>query len=263
MAADGGCQVASGAGAAGSAGLVLSPTSLTGAEKPSSFIIDRNATRARRCRKSLITAARLHAEESKKGGFRGKWAMVTLTYRPGVDISPKHVSQLVHCFRSYFGRLPGVARHHRLRYVWCLELHKSGRPHYHVLIRLPQGITLPKPDKRGWWKHGSTNRDWARKPVGYMAKYASKFTPDSVDKLPKGYRTHGVGGLDPDGRRQLRWWKAPEGAREALGLFADIRKVAAGYLDRLTGCFWPSPWRVFLRDGQLFAFKDPTLCAPA
>lgn len=264
MAADGCAQVASGAGAAGSAGLVLSPTSQTGGEKPSAFIIDRALTRARRCRKSIITGARLHVEEATRGGHRGAWAMVTATYAPGRDASPRHISGLVQCIRSYLGRVGrGGRRGVRFRYLWTLEVTKAGVPHYHLLVRLPQGITLPKPDKRGWWQHGSTRIEWARKAVGYLAKYASKFTPESIGFLPKGFRTHGCGGLNDEGKRQLRWWKAPEGARDALGLFADIRKVAGGYLDRITGSFWLSPWRVFLRDGQLFAFKDPSLCALA
>jgi hypothetical protein len=166
---------------------------------------------------------------------------------------------LVKCIRSFVGR-SGRSRHwSRLRYLWCLELTRALVPHYHLLIWIPKGCKLPKPDERGWWKHGSTRIEWARKAVGYLAKYASKFTAAVIDALPKGFRTHAVGGLNPESKRELRWWKSPLDARAALGEAADIRKTRGGYADRITGVFWPSPWHVFLTpDGRLFAWKDVT-----
>lgn len=262
MAADGThSQVASGE----AAGLVLSTTSdttpLRGAAAKQIIEIDRLESRSRRCRKSILTGARLHVEEAQASSIRGRWAMVTLTYRPGSTPQPRDVTGLVKCIRSYFdraGRAWGWSGH-RFRYLWCLELTKALVPHYHLLVWLPKGFTLPKPDKRGWWKHGSTRIEWARKAVGYLAKYASKFSRDVVEALPKGFRTHAVGGLGAESKRQLRWWKSPTDAREALGVLADIRKRAGGYLDRVTGQFWPSPWHVFrTHDGRLFAWKEIT-----
>jgi hypothetical protein len=273
MAADG--MAVQGGGAA-AAGLVLSTTSdtahlyglnaepqplaapkLTGAASKVILEIDPMASRAKRCRKSILTGARLHVEETQSAGVRGRWAMVTCTYRPGSDASPRDISGLLKCIRSYLGRLGCAGGRAHFRYLWCLELTKARVPHYHVLVRLPRGVTLPKPDKRGWWPHGSTRIEWARKAVGYLAKYASKFTRDVCDAIPKGFRTHAVGGLNAESKRQLRWWKSPLDAREALGLMADIRKSLGGYLDRVTGAFWPSPWRVFLTpDGRVFAWKS-------
>ena len=60
-----------------------------------------------------------------------------------------------------------------LHYVWVLELTKRGRPHYHVLFWLPKGVSMPKADKQGWWKHGMT-RSGGHSPVGYLCKYTSK-----------------------------------------------------------------------------------------
>jgi hypothetical protein len=75
-----------------------------------------------------------------------------------------------------------------------------------------------------------------------MAKYASKFCSEAARYLLCGFRTHAVGGLNKESQRELRWWKSPLDAREALGLFADIRKVFGGYADKLTGEIWPSFW---------------------
>lgn len=137
-----------------------------------------------------------------------------------------------------------------------MELTKRLRPHYHLLFWLPRGIKLPKPDESGWWKHGSTRIEWAKHAVGYMAKYASKFVPEAAVHLPRGFRTHAVGGLNEESRREMRWWKSPLEAREHLGESADIRKVLGGYADKLTGLFWPSPWRVLIQpDGRLIAWR--------
>jgi hypothetical protein len=162
----------------------------------------------------------------------------------------------------YTRRAGGAWDRTGFRYLWCLELTKARVPHYHILIRIPHGLSLPKPDKRGWWTHGSTNIQRARKAVGYVAKYASKFTSALCAALPKGFRTHGVGGLNSESSRVLRWWKSPLDAREALGVLADIRKLVGGYADRVSGVFWPSPWHVLLtRDGRVFAWKDQLQCA--
>jgi hypothetical protein len=238
-------------------GLVPSTTSETGARIE--FEIDRFKVRAKRMRKSIITAGRLHVEEATKGGFRGAWAMLTLTYRDGVDALPRHISGLLSAIRMHLSRRGITRRGSGFRFVWALELTKRLRPHYHVLIRLPRGISLPKPDKRGWWQHGLTRIEWARNAIGYLAKYASKFTEDCAAALPKGMRTHGVGGLNPESKRELRWWKAPTEAREQLGAAADIRKVLGGYADKNTGLYWPSPWHVFItKDGRTIAWKEVT-----
>lgn len=104
-----------------------------------------------------------------------------------------------------------------------------------------------------------TQIEKARNCVGYLAKYASKFTSLVAAAFPKGFRTHGVGGLGDESKRELRWWKAPREARDALGVAADIRKTKGGYFDRLTGEMWPSPWKVTFLFGRTFAWKVITL----
>ena len=243
--------------ASAAAGLVSSTTS--GTSGVLRIEVDQFATRAKRLRKGVITGARLHEQEAQAQGFRGRWAMLTCTYRDDVNSSPRDVSELLRHIRGHFGR---VARRKygvnapRFRYTWVLELTKRLRPHYHVIFWLPSGIKLPKPDQAGWWKHGSTRIEWAKYAVGYIAKYASKFCAIAASHLPRGFRTHAVGGLNEESRRELRWWKSPLEARENLGDIADIRKVLGGYADKLTGLFWPSPWRVLIQpDGRLIAWR--------
>lgn len=243
---------------AASLGLVPSTTSDT---RRVSIELDPNRIRAQRLKKSVITSARLHDEEAKKGSFRGKWYMLTTTYADGSDCSPRDVSELLKRMRGYFNRVVRLKyRSFRpvFRYLWVGELQKRLVPHYHILIWIPRGIFFGKVDHRGWWPHGCTEIAPARNAVGYMAKYASKFCPATAGAFPKGFRTHGVGGLNPESKRELRWWKSPLDARNALGPLADIRKALGGYVDKLTGEFWPSPWRVIFDKGRTIAWRfDP------
>ena len=232
-------------------GLVTSTTSLS-AVNERLIEVDRCKTRLLRMRKSILTGSRLLVEEAKRGGFRGKWALLTATYRNEIEWQPKHVAALMNCVGSFLRRR-GV----RPRFVWCLELTRALKPHYHVLVWLPLGMTLPKPDKRGWWAWGSTRIEWARKAVGYLAKYASKATPETIKAIPKGARTHGVGGLGSESKRELRWWKSPERVRAFFGVAADIRKVVGGHVDACNGSFLRSPWHVHIGDrGRIYVWSD-------
>lgn len=238
--------------------LGLVPSSTSGPDLARIAIeLDQNRIRAARLKKSVITGARLHDQEARKGSARGAWYMLTATYREGSNSSPRDVSNLVRGVRRYFHNLARREGQGRplFRYLWVGELTKRLRPHYHLLIWIPRGYFLPKADRRGWWPHGMTKIEKARNAVGYLAKYASKFTGAMAEAFPKGFRTHGIGGLGEESRRELRWWKAPQEAREALGPDADIRKTFGGYTDKRTGEFWPSPWRVFFDRGRVIAWK--------
>lgn len=241
---------------AASLGLVPSTTSGHGFSR-TSVELDQNRLRAMRLKKSIITGARLHDQEARQGSARGNWYMLTATYREGSDSSPRHISDMVRGLRRHFYRLAGRKGQARptFRYLWVGELTKRLRPHYHLLIWIPRGYFFPKADRAGWWPHGMTRIEKARNAVGYLAKYASKFCAGMAEAFPKGFRTHAVGGLGDESRRELRWWKAPKDARDALGNDADIRKSFGGYTDKRTGEFWPSPWRVYFDRGWLIAWK--------
>jgi len=236
-------------------GLVHSSTSDT---RRVSLTLDPNHIRALRLKKSVITGARLHDQEAKQGSFRGTWYMLTTTYRDGGDVGPRDISETLKRIRGFFNRAVRLryrGYRPRFRYLWVGELTKAGVPHYHVLIWIPRGIFIPKADRAGWWPHGHTKIEKARNAVGYLAKYASKFVPDMAAAFPKGFRTHAVGGLDNESKRELRWWKAPKSARDVLGALADIRKALGGYVDKITGEFWPSPWKVVSDRGRIIVWK--------
>lgn len=225
------------------AGLVHSPTSGT----PSMQVIrvDREASRLKRLRCSVLTAARLHVQQ------RARWkvCMLTLTYRPDVDWAPGQISALVRHVRQYLKR-KGV----EMRHVWVQEFTKKGKPHYHMLLWLPLGLTLPKPDKRGWWSLGWTRIEWARNAVGYIAKYASK--ADSLHRPEKGARMHGNGGLTDEAVVEQRWWKLPGWLRHSVKPSDRVRRAepgtGGGFVHPETGEVYRSPWVVFFKGGQVF-----------
>lgn len=241
-------MAADGSGAA--AGLVTTATSDTRVRQfRRSRVLsaaDRKAQRLRRMKQNVITSARLNVEEAQRGGFRGRWAMLTCTYREDVRWVALQLTELLKCLRAYATRCGFVAR-----YTWVLELTKRGRPHYHVLIWLPKGRTLPKPDKQGWWKHGMTKIEWARNAVGYLAKYASKGDDYNLNVLPKGARLSGFGGLNKESRTELRWWKLPLWVREVWTQVCDVARTKGGYVNRQDGEFLASRYLVVFQGGAL------------
>lgn len=237
----GSCGSAEGRGA----GLVYSQTSDT------RTWLDPHFSRLSRMKRSTVTAARLITEDAVKGGFRWKAAMVTLTYRPGRSYTPRDVSEFLKRVRQWAAR-----RGFDLRYVWVLELTKAGVPHYHVVLWLPKGLSMPKPDKQGWWPHGHTRIEWARNAVGYIAKYASKGC--DVASLPSGARICGSGGLSDEARNERAWWLSPGWVRETWTPSDRPRRASGGvggWVSTVTGDWLPSPWRVGFEFGRVFIQK--------
>jgi hypothetical protein len=129
----------------------------------------------------------------------------------------------------------------KLRVLWVAEQHKSGRIHYHVIVFLPSRLSLPFPDRQGWWPHGMSQRQALRKQsVGYLIKYATKGADVSAP-WPKGCRLHGHGGLDLAQRIRRSWWVLPKYIREQTEDFLRVRRArGGGWLSPVTGQWWPS-----------------------
>lgn len=182
----------------------------------------------------VITAARLIEQNAQRGGFRGRVVFVTLTYRPDAQWAGSHVRDYLQRVRSWIERRGDTAR-----YVWTIETTAAGVPHYHALVWLRRGLTLPFADKRGWWPHGMSNQVWARNAVGYIAKYASK--GHAGKRVPKGARLFGFGGLRGAARRIWSWWRLPNRIRDEVGLDADVirAKKGGGFVSKATGQRWP------------------------
>jgi hypothetical protein len=230
-------------------GLVSSETK--GPETPQAqqqrlILVDRHEARIKRLRRSVLTAARLHCQQRK--GW--KVCMVTLTYAPENDWAPGQIGHLIRSIRKYLRR-----KDIELCYDWVQEFTKRGKPHYHLLIWLPRGITLPKPDKRGWWPYGMTKIEWAYNAIGYIAKYASK--GDSLHRPEVGARMHGNGGLKGDALLEARWWKLPAWARENSAPSDRLRRRASGggILNPMTGEILLTPWRVLFLGGQVYIYR--------
>lgn len=220
-------------------GLVSYPTSDTRGVQ--TLTVTKQGIRVNRMKRGTLTAARLISSGLQRGGRRFRVAMLTLTYRPDASWSSRQVTALLKALREW-GRRQGVT----VPYTWVLELTKRGVPHYHILVWLPRGLTLPKPDKRGWWPHGMTRVEWARNAVGYLAKYTSKGDL-LVDEIPAGARLHGCGGMDSFQRSVRTWWLLPGWVRDVWDVAAGATRVAGGFLSRSTGELLRSPWRLVER----------------
>lgn len=217
------------------------------------LLINREASRIKRMKTAVGHAARLLHFDAHTERNAGLWnkKLITLTYADKNAWEAGHFSAFRMAMAKWCQR-----RRVRLRFVWVAELQDRGAVHYHVVVWLPKGKYLPHADTQGWWPHGMTNIITAQSPIGYITKYASKTTLDQARNYPKGARMCGHGGLSPEGRRHVRYWQAPIWVREALSGRADIRKVSGGYMDKFTGEFLPSPWRVIVGpDGQVWAFR--------
>ena len=234
-------------------GLVSLQTSDTPSFLGEEFEVDQVEARKKRLGRTVRQVARLH--QFALGPRCYKPAMVTLTYADVDGFQPRHVSALLKHMRQWLAR-----RHHRFHYVWVAELQARGALHYHIIVWLPKGLTIPKPDKQGWWPHGMTHIKWATHAVGYLCKYVSKF--DGVATFPRGLRLHGSGGHSDIAKRVRRWSNLPGWLRSLVGVESRVvRKQGLGLVDLTTGRFWRTPWavrvqkrRVFIR--QLFEYAD-------
>lgn len=184
---------------------------------PGGFHMDPLSMRPAKLKKLIPLVASHHEEtvaeiERKMGRSQFRRLFVTLTYARNTRGDPRDVSKLLDCIRKWLTRqaLPMV------EYLWVAELQKRGALHYHLMLWLPKHLHLPKLDRRGWWRHGMTQVQTARNPVGYLAKYASKCGADDLKKLRKGTRLYGYGGVPAHRREALRRRRMARWARKAV-----------------------------------------------
>ncbi len=234
------------AGAAPAApGLVTTTTSHT----PKRLKTTAKEMKSRRMRRSVVFAAEVMQDSLQQGGFRYRAVMITLTYAPENKWEPNHIADFTKRVRSHLER-QGIP----FRNVWVSELTKKGVPHYHVVLWLPRGITLPKPDKRGWWPHGHSKIEFARKPVGYIAKYASKGSDSADHGFPRGCRTHGRGGLGA-AIHSLRYRLLPRWIKDQVTPCDQFKRQCGGFLSKISGVFYPSPWRLVSHSADFSEFE--------
>lgn len=197
-------------------------------------------------------------EELQQGGHLYRTGFVTVTYRPGEIWEPGDIRQLVKHYRQW-----GKRRRVKIGIVWVAETHggygeNHGQVHYHLVLFLPRGLTPPLPDKQGWWRKGMSNCKWARSPVGYLAKYASKGMSDPV--MPSGARLWGISGLTATVRLRLAYALAPTWLRAFCQPDEVVKKIAHGWWRNCTtGWEYRSPWEFeWGKDGPALKWRGWT-----
>jgi hypothetical protein len=202
--------------------------------------------------------ARLIEEAIVRGGFRCEAVMITPTYAPGNEWKAGHLQAFTDCIRKHLARR-GVV----FRYVWVAEL-QTGRMakfgvggaevvHYHMVLWLPRGLRLPKPDEAGWWPHGMTRIEVARHGAAYIAKYATKAM--CAPEFPRGLRLSGAGGLELADRRIATWCLMPKYVRDISQVGDRVRRVPGGlWCNEETGELVRSRWRLVERTASYMRF---------
>lgn len=206
--------------------------------------IDRDESRFRRLRKNVGMAAKLHLQELQ--GRRHQVVMVTLTYRPGVHWHATHLAAYMDRVRKWHKKRTGQLP----RYVWVAEVQDGSRTetgigrgviHYHCIFFLPKGLTMPKADKQGWWRHGMTNTKPCTSPVGYVMSYAKKLR--SRRGIPKDARIYGIGGLSGQARRIRSWVNFPAFIQARAAVTDSYgRQPGGGWVNRVTGEWFASEY---------------------
>lgn len=222
-------------------GLVTDSTTHT--QGGEGVLVDTYANRLKRMRYNVIASANWINVDSQRGGFRTTPVFVTLTYRDIDQPEPSHIRDYLTRCRNWLKR-----RDVAMRYVWVAELQERGALHYHVIVWLPHGYKLPKPDKSGWWPHGWSNIKRAESPVGYLASYAGKLKTKAIAAgfhIPKGFRIYGVGGLDADDRQKRTWANLPGWLRNLTEPEHRCKRiVGGGFVSRETQEHWFSPFKI-------------------
>jgi len=216
------------------AGLVPSKTTLKVVSFSKPEVAER---RVKRLKKSVWASGHLHGIADKGHRAHKVW-FVTLTYRGVKDWASNHVGKALTGFRNWCN-----ARGLPCKYTWVAELQSRGAVHYHLLVWLPQGVTMPHWDRTTrtpvqgrtvapWWPHGMTNTQPAKAGVGYLMKYLSKLGELTV--FPKGLRLYGIGGLNEQARGVRSWFNLPEWVKRSHGV-GEITRSALGFVVRVSG----------------------------
>jgi hypothetical protein len=132
--------------------------------------------------------------------LRGYYAAcLTLTYAPGQVWERRDISRFIEALRLFYKR-----RGWHFVYFWVAELQQRGAVHYHVIVFIPRGQKIPKPDR--WWKRGFTHIFAVRHFAAYLSKYLQKGIEGAI-RFPLGLRLFGYGGLDwlLKGMWRCRW----------------------------------------------------------
>lgn len=196
--------------------------------------------RRKLAKKKLYRAIREQRRQAKRAGLRA--VALTLTYRDSSTFDSKHVSRFIDKLRRSLRR-----QGYGLPYAWVLE--RAGQLHYHLLLWLPRGQKLEAILSK-WWCWGSCWIESCRSPSGW-GRYMSKF--NSLQKLPKGARAFGLGGLDEEGKAAVSRAGMPRWLLAVLPQRHLARRCrGGGWVDTTTGLIYVSPY-IWTPRGIVFA----------
>lgn len=241
---------AAGSRAAGAGLVQLKTTFQPGDKIPFSLSKrDCNLRRIKRLRSHLSAASRVMGLADP--GFRAlvPW-MVTLTYAEDGQWASGHVAEAMQAFRHWH-RKKGLGE--AVKCVRVAELTNRGRVHYHLVIWLPPGVSMPHWDRdqsnrARFWCHGSTKSEVLRSHVGYLMKYLSKM--GEFHEFPKGLRAYGVSGLSVCARRVRAWYGAPEWVRRTYGV-GEVKRIGGRLVDLSTGELLPAMFSAKFEGGAI------------
>jgi hypothetical protein len=111
---------------------------------------------------------------------------LTLTYAPSQVWERRDITRFIDALRKFYAR-----RGWQFVYFWVAELQQRGAVHYHVIVFVPKGHKIPKPDR--WWKKGFTHIFAVRHFAAYLSKYLQKFpSPQGGSETRNGIRLHPI-----------------------------------------------------------------------
>lgn len=233
------------------AGLVQTKTTFQTGDKIQISLSKRdcNVRRIKRLRSHLSAASMVMGLADP--GFRAlvPW-MVTLTYAKDGQWASGHIAEAMQAFRHWH-RKKGLGE--SVKCVRVAELTNRGRVHYHLVIWLPAGVSMPHWDRdqtnrARFWNYGSTKSEKLRSNVGYLMKYLSKM--GEFHEFPKGLRAYGVSGLSVAARRVRSWYGMPEWVKRTYGV-GEVKRMAGGLVDLATGELLPAMFSARLEAGQI------------
>lgn len=207
------------------------------------FELDAVKFRIRKLQKRVHAWAEVLADLIASGRYR--MVMITLTYAKVEAWRANHIKE----FRMELKRRCGAGL---VAYAWVAELQGRGAVHYHMMVLVKRGTKIPKPDKSGMWKHGSSKIETAR-TVYYICKYTGK-QHQKVGAFPKGLRMFAVW-VSKELQIELARWAnyrlsaLPHWLAKRLKLYFDVtdklihaRRVGGGgWMDDNRLMYW-SPW---------------------
>lgn len=199
--------------------------------------------RLRRVQKRVRSWAEVIQPFIQKVGVTHRMVMITLTYEGVNDWKKNDIREFMLRVRKELGKS-------LLAYSWVAELQKRGAVHYHVLLLVPKGTKIPKPDEAGWWEKGMSRIETAKSPF-YILTYTGK-EYQKVGIFPKGLRMFAVWVADGVVSAVTRWffrlstlpsWLVEELKGDLRIVGAKFKRVPGGGWS-VAGVVYKSPWEI-------------------